>query len=809
MKFLQKTGLTLLGALCLAGLAATEGRAQGALVKQASAQFDQLAYQDAIDLYEKALADKTLSDAERLQAKLRLAYAYRQVRDSQKAEQLYRELVSSGSVFSGEDAKVYLYYAQALASNGKYRASQEAYDRYTKTQNEDARGQGFKKLYADVSKLARNADSYRVEYLSVNTNKPEFSPMFYKNGLVFCSGRGEGQGLKRVFNWDKSSFLDLYYLDDRNALEASAAAGLGGSSKNLKERRYRRSRALGRDAYTAPTANDSRIVGAFGGNQVTAGLGYADIPESESDRFSKTLNTKYHEGPAAFTNDGHRVIFTRNNYNNGQYKESSDKVNKLKLYTAVGKDGRWGKVEELPFNGDEFSTGHPTLTRDDKWMYFVSDRPGGQGGTDLYVVEFNGGTWGTPKSLGNKVNTKGNELFPFVDERGNLYFSSDGHPGMGGSDLFFVEIENGQPTGKVMNLGAPINSNHDDFGIITDGERRSGYFSSNRKRGGADDDIYRFNRDGSLYACRELTVVIVDAETKQPLGETTLTVERKGGAPESKDVKAGKVDVCLEENHEYTFKADHAGYLPNTVGFTTRGDADDAPSRLEIPLAKPVVEAPAVAAAPKVSTLRGRVTNQSDKQPIAGVTVTLRNECDGSTQQAVTGEDGSYQFDVVANCDYSLEAIKPSFASLGRKITKLSADTAPEGFDAPLVLFKRGDVVQVENIYYDLSKATIRPDAALELDKLVELMNHYPALKLELRSHTDSRATASSNKTLSTQRAQAVVAYLKKKGVKSSRLVAKGYGESQLLNDCKDGVNCPEEQHQQNRRTEFKVLQLK
>ncbi|MCY7349948.1 MAG: tetratricopeptide repeat protein [Cytophagaceae bacterium] len=811
MRTIQKTGLALLSALCLSGLGSAEVLAQSALAKQAAHQFDQFAYRDAIDLYEQALAGKGLSDTERQAAKLRLAYAYRQVRDTQKAERLYRELVGSGPTFVSDDGKTYLYYAQALASNGKYRESQEAYERYTKSQSEDTRGKGFSKLYTDVSKLARNAGSYKVEYLNVNTNKADFSPMYYKGGIVFCSGRSEGQGIKRVFNWDKSAFLDLYYLTDLSALSGSSASGLGGSAKAVKQRRGKRSnKPLGRDEYTAPTANDTRTVGSYGGNQVSAGLGYAEVPESESDRFSKTLNTKYHEGPATFTQDAARVIFTRNNYNNGDYKESADKINKLKIYTAEEKNGLWSNVQEVPFNGDEFSTGHPTLTRDDKLMYFVSDRPGGQGGTDLYVVEYNQGAWGTPRSLGAKVNTKGNEMFPFVDERGNLYFSSDGHPGMGDLDLFFVEMVNGEPTGKVMNLGAPINSNKDDFGLITDGERRQGYFSSNRKRGGIDDDIYRFNRDGSLYACRELTLVVVDAETRQPIGQTTVAVERQGGPAEDKAAADGKIDVCLEENNEYLFKASHEGYLPNTVGFSTKGESDDAPSRLEIPLAKPVVEKPIESVvANKISTLRGRVTTQKDKQPIEGVVVILRNECDGTTQQAVTGVDGSYQFDVVANCDYTLEALKDDYGTLGSKIAKIDPDKATDVVPADLTLFKKGDLVQVENIYYDLSKWNIRTDAASELDKLVDVMKKYPNLRIELRSHTDTRATAKFNKTLSTKRAKAAVAYLKKNGIKATRVVAAGYGESVPVNPCKDGVPCTEEQHQQNRRTEFKVLQLK
>lgn len=635
--------------------------------------------------------------------------------------------------------------------------------------------------------------NYRLEFLDVNSKKADFSPTFYKNGLVFCSGRGDGQGLRKLFS-GKGAFLDLYFLPDVGALKGSPVDEAGIIRRSHRDR----PRSLGTDESTTPTANDTRTVGTYLGTQITEGKGYGDRPESESARFSRTLNSKYHEGPATFTADGQTVVFTRNNYNHGEYRESSDKVNKLKLYTASQKGGGWEAVQELPFNSDEFSCGHPAFSPDNQTLYFVSDQPGGLGGTDVYAVDFQKGTWGKPRNLGPGVNSKGNEMFPFVDATGNLYFASDGHPGLGNLDVFFVELKAGKPAGKVLNLGAPFNSPHDDFGFITDGERRSGFFSSNRKRGGTDDDLYRFTLAGSPYACRALTVVVVDAATRQPLSETVLAVEKSGNQSENQRAAEGRLALCLEENREYLFRVNRAGYAPNTVGFSTRGPADDAPSRLEIPLEK----------ARAAVSLTGRVTTKHDNRPAVGALVVVRNDRDGTTRQTYAGADGRYTLPLALGSGYTVEAVKKGYGSVGARLEPLDPTTAPERVEADLTLFRKGDVVQLAPIHYDFNQWAIRPDAAAELDNLADVLKKYPAMRIELRSHTDTRASASFNQTLSAKRARAAVDYLKKKGIPPRRMVPVGLGESQPLVPCPND-DCAEEAHQQNRRTEFKVLEMK
>lgn len=829
---LKKTGLILVLALLVVAKTFSQS------LKDAEYEFNTMSYLNAAEMFEQVLKGK-LSDSEKQSARTKLAYAYRQIHDSQNSERVYRELISGGSQLSGDGSKVYLYYAQALASNGKYKDSQDAYEKYEKVESADKRSGGFQKLYKNVEVLNKNAACYKVDYLSINSDKADFSPMYYKNGLVFNSGRTEGTGLKRVFSWDNSRFLDMYYLTDMSQLTTASAAGLGGAEANKSKSRGVES-VVGADEYTPPTANDSRTVGTFGGTNIYQEYGYTENPATKTQKFSKSLNSKYHEGPMTFTSDGKKVIFTRNNYNNGKYKTSADKINKLKIYTGDDKGvGQWNNIKEVPFNSNEYSTGHPSLTKDDKLMYFVSDMPGGFGGTDLYIVEYNAGTFGTPVNLGPEINTAGNEMFPFVDERGNLYFSSDGHPGLGDLDVFYVQLINGSKIkGKIKNMGMPINSNKDDFGFIADGERKMGFLSSNRKRGGTDDDIYRFTREcDEKPDCQEVQVIVYDAESKMPLDNADVTLVIEGKTEMKKTDTNGTFKICIEEGKECELKASRDGYMPNTVACKEGETTIDIPlsrikevttdssavSTMEPSTTNTTTDSTSVNGnaigyqgkttgnaipCPVTKTIRGRVTANKDKRSLSGVSVTLKNECDNSTQSFITGADGRYQFEICEGCDYTIEAIKDNFGSRGNKIKKLGKG-GPRTINANLSMFEEGDVVAIENIYYDYGRCNIRADASRELDKLAAMLKRYKNMRVEIRSHTDSRATTEFNQKISEGRSKAVTKYLMKKGISASRLEATGYGESQLLNECADGVECTEEQHAVNRRTEFKVVQLK
>ena len=829
MPKLRKIGLTL--TLVIALLSNIYAQQSNPLLNDALRHFELRSFPTAIQKFEAVLKDGSvkLSDADKLSVLLNLANSYKLTNDGTNAERIFRQVFASGFDLIGDNTKSYLQFAQVLAQNGKYKESQEYYNKYSTSQVIESqsvnslKASANSKISEDISALTSGKGKYKVDFLDFNTANPEFSPMYYRDGIVYCSGKGSGTSLLN----EKGGYLDLFYLNDLSNVQS---LGSDGNAKKSKGISLGEVKPLGNDYYSRSTANDSRTLNFFEktGETVTKIKGQT----ADSEIFSKTLNTKFHEGPATFSKDFSRIIFTRNNYNAGEKGASEDNITKLKLYSAENVNGGWGEVTELPFNNDEFSTAHPSLSKDGKLLYFASDRPGGFGGMDIWVVEYKNGNWDEPKNLGKGVNSKGVEAFPFVDDKGNLYFSSDSWGGEGGLDLFFVEMKNGIYANKPIALEEPFNSPNDDFGIITDGNRKTGYFSSDRKRG-EDDDIYRFSREAgtSSYDCREMTVNIFDPETKEPVADTNVEINPDGGTSEKKKTdKNGILKFCIEQNLDYSMKIGKEGYITNFIGYSTKGEADDEPSRLEVPLMKvqivePEPEPQAViekvvvpaSSAPvykpesltkKKSLLKGIVKTEVEKTPIEGVLVTFKNDCDNSTQQVMTGPDGVYAFNMTDGCDYTLEVSKDGYGTNVNKIKKVKKGKAKE-ISLGLGLFKEGDLITMDNIYYDSNKAGIRKDAARELDKLVATLQKFPSMVIELGSHTDSRGEAQDNVNLSEKRAQVAVDYIAKKGIDKSRMLAKGYGESDLVNTCVDGVSCTEAEHQKNRRTTVKIIKVR
>jgi outer membrane protein OmpA-like peptidoglycan-associated protein len=782
--------------------------------QQADRYFHSQQYARAVHEYRQLLEAPSLGTLARREILFNLGTAYKELGDTPKAEAVYRQFLEWGE--PGEQYPLaYLYFAQVLGYNGKLEEAQRVYARFQQA------GSGpVKSTSSPAGTRAATAgrQSYRLENLSLNTAASEFSPAYFLDGLVYVAGKNAGSTTS-----PGKGLLNLYYLPNRNDLQAVSLVGPDGKETPLRRYTPATATRLGRDSYTRATANDSPTVGTFGSLDFSEGLGFQQ-QGTQPGIFSKDLTTRYHEGPVTFSADGSQLIFTRTNTTDQRTLRSSDRVSRLKLYSAELRDGGWTNVQELPFNSDEYSTGHPTLSRDGKLLYFASDRPGGWGGTDLYVARREGTGWSAPINLGPGINTAKEEMFPFVDENGNLYFASSGRkPGLGGLDLYFVPLLNGRARGEVEHLEAPLNSPADDFGLITDGNRSKGYLSSNRLRG--NDDIFRFVSTGSLVACRNLTVRVLDESTSAPLDSVLVTFKARGEGRDRQELytnASGEVSICLDPQNDFLIELSRGGYLSGTLGFSTTGLKDDRPSRLGFSLRRlepppatddlPAMEPPPGTPASEplaVSTLRGTVNGQFNRKPIEGVKITLVNKCDNSIKQTVTGPDGRFEFELTEGCDYDLTASKPLYGTNTNAIRKLPKKAEPKLVSAELKMLKVGDVVMLDNIYYDSGKWDIRPDAARELDKMANTLSKYPTLRFEIGSHTDSQGNAAFNQYLSERRAQSVLSYLASRGIARSRMTARGYGESTLLNQCRDGVLCTEKEHQRNRRTEFKVLEIR
>lgn len=323
----------------------------------------------------------------------------------------------------------YFRYAQSLKSTGAYKKSDELMRKFNEIKANDARALLFSSQTDYLEKIGTNEKKFTIQKLNINSKASDFAPSYYKEGLVFASARDTGMFVHSLHEWNNKPFLDLYQVE--------------------KE-----------------------------------GNSYGEI-----SKFSKELNTKTHESSSVFTKDGKTVYFTRNNSQKGNFSKDNSGLSRLKIYRAHLENGNWTHLEELPFNSDQYSTAHPSLSEDERTLYFASDMEPSYGASDIFKVDlYEDGSFGTPKNLGNAINTEARETFPFISSQGVLYFASDGHPGLGGLDMYSSELG----TDTVINLGEPINSKEDDFALILNDSQQNGYFASNRKGGMGSDDIYSF-----------------------------------------------------------------------------------------------------------------------------------------------------------------------------------------------------------------------------------------------------------------------------------------------------------------------------
>lgn len=442
---------------------------------------------------------------------------------------------------------------------------------------------------------------------------------------------------------------------------------------------------------------------------------------NEPKSFSGKFNQTYHDGPASFARHDSLIYFTRTDKGKEPKDADEYRTDRLKIFWSHF-EGTWSKTEAFFMNSDDYSVGHPVLTPDGNTIYFVSDMKGGLGGTDIYFSEWQNGQWGQPKNLGPSVNTFGDEMFPAINGD-NLYFASDGLPGFGGLDLFKSTFVNGK-WAKAENLGLPVNSSFDDFALVLDARGKKGFFSSNRPGGKGSDDIY---------ACRA-----VDRKVK-----------KESQKPDSL--------YCV---------------------------------------------------------VSGFVKDKQTLNPMPGSTVFLLNTQTNKVKVLKTDSKGLFSDTITKGVFYVAKAMENKYLSDCINFKTEISDTSHQSKTPRDLLLDRLELNKIfkvnnmdytiETIYYDFDKWFIRPDAETELDKLVQIMKENPVL-VELGSHTDSRGSDEYNLDLSQKRAESAVRYIVLQGIEPKRITAKGYGESQLINQCSNGVPCSPGEHQANRRTEFKV----
>ncbi|WP_069660027.1 OmpA family protein [Arcticibacter eurypsychrophilus] len=531
------------------------------LMLQATSDFQSLKYLNAIANLEKVLA----IDSGNVQALEMIAFSYRQTKKYPEALTWYEKLSKQKPL----KQEWVLYYAEALANAQQYERSENWYRAYLSMVPSDKRASAFAR--SNTGSLSPNSEFWKVALTNLNTSASEYSPVYYKQGLLFNSNRAMGATIKKVFPWDNTPYTNLFYiakLSDIGDVNSDAIGSNRADSKNS---------SVYNDDDTAPTSNDSRTLGQYNSSFYLDSSGTMMHPNRNIHLLKGNVNTRFHEGPAAVFPDG-SLIFTRNNYYKGTAKKSKTGINKLKLYLATGKN--LDKITEFPYNSNEYSTGHPALTADGNILIFSSDMPGGFGGTDLYYSVRSGTQWTRPINLGKQINTEGNEQFSSLSKDGTLFFSSTGHAGLGGLDVFEVMLKDMKPQYNPRNLGMPINSSKDDFGLIRSDDGKSGYFSSNRT---GNDNIYNFSQ--ATYRI-SLEGLVTDARTRIALAGSRLLLKTLDRIDTITANSRGEFKYNLKKETDYEVTAQKLGYISQMVFTTSVGITTDSVIRLDMKLNK-------------------------------------------------------------------------------------------------------------------------------------------------------------------------------------------------------------------------------
>ena len=549
--------------------------------------------------------------------------------------------------------------------------------------------------------------------------------------------------------------------------------------------------------------------------------------------FSKEISSQYHEGPVCFSPTGDMIYFSRNVLIEGKEKLASDGIQKMRLYAAPKTDAGWGTPADLGFNSGEFDDCHPSVNIDGDKLYFASNRPGGFGGMDIYVSFRLGDSWSAPVNLGDKINTAGNEVFPFIHADNTLYFASTGRGGQGGMDVFQARLEGGD-WGKPVGLPKPFNTKEDDFGLIVDLNKINGYFSSNGSGGVGKDDIFSFStQNGNLddlvnqeknaeEGNLDLIVMVTDQATGKALPNANIQILSTDIGDVIGRDETGNLITVVKVDGQDILKAvpAHAG-LSGLSDKKGRYGTTLRPGNYSLTVALDGYQTKQLSVVVKEGANRINVAldrvkdkvlwnatafNYLTNAPLSGATAVLTNTTTGKKDTILTDENGRIQYYLDPNTTYKVDLYQGGRLIGSTEVSSGAAGGEPLVQNISVAPLLPGSVLELPNIYYNYNDASLRPDARKDLDIVVALMKQHAGISVELSSHTDSRGKTNYNQQLSQRRANGVVEYLVTKGVSRNRLLPIGHGESHPRNNCSDGVKCSEAEHARNRRTEIKML---
>lgn len=743
----------------------------------ADSLYAQAAFMESAKQYEDLEYNAVIDN----EAKARLAESYRCNAEYDKAEYWYKQYVKDDA-----DATTCLNFAKVLQANDKCEEASKWYKRYLTFNPKDAEDIEVLADCDNLKAISFNEDVIFYNLEELNTPASEYSMIELEDQLLFTSDRQLNKVAKHEDLWTNGEFSDLFVVSPDDF-----------------------------GTYSRP----SRIKGK--------------------------VNRRFHDGVAFFDNNEYRLYFTRN-----EKKPNKAKLRELKLYTAkISEDGTWYDVEKMALNVPGFSSCHPTLSSDGKTLIFSSNRPGGIGGMDLYYSTKVKDEWTTPVHMGSEINSVSNEIFPHLASDGGLFFASNGHVGLGGLDIFRVKLDphkfSNEDDFEVQNIGRPFNSTKDDFSFMSTDNGKSGYLASNREGGKGKDDLYRWilNSDDPLvldfykkslcidevfeqeeilsanisvlefstitnFAYDQKETGLLSGLDEYTMGLVANIVSMKNAQLIHKQTflsnDAAFEHIRMKPNRDYLFIAEKDGFFTSHKFVSSRENESDYLNCIELSLEP-------------YRKLIGKVTIVENPEERGPAFIDLYNHCSKKMEKIPVAMDGSFSHKLKCLCEYELSVDHRDYEYFKHYIEAFESSCRDEVTSVDIDLkstnpfvgnIEEGAVITLNDIFYEYDEFELSSTAQIELDHLIGTMRKHPTMKVKLTAHTDSRGQSQYNLSLSEKRVQAAVQYLIRAGIESSRLTSVGMGESQLINHCEDGIECTEEQHRANRRTEVHVTSL-
>ncbi|REG97882.1 OmpA family protein [Flavobacterium aquicola] len=662
-----------------------------------------------------------------------------------KAHAQYSLLIQSKNKELNED--FYFKYAETLKAKGKYTEANTVLQNYYQASNNSAAIEKLEKEIKNLSNVNAIGERFEIVNLALNTANSEFGGVVLGDNLIFAAVKKKPNLFDKTYRWNNEGYLNLVSIP-------------------LKNR----------------NAKDSIVT-----------------------YFSKELKSPMHESNAVFTKDGKTMYFTRNNYSNGKRGKDSNKVSNIQIFRAELLNDKWTNITSLPFNSPGYSVEHPALSPDEKTLYFASDMPGTKGSFDIFSVSVDGLTYGLPINLGENVNTSKREQFPFVSNDNKLYFSSNGRESYGGLDIFVSDIQN-TTFSKASNVGLPVNSGYDDFAFYIDSDTKEGYFSSDRPGGKGKDDIYSLKETKELLIedCKQyIAGIITDVDSHLALENAVVILKNSANQEVGKAITAadGKFSFSAACESKYLLLVSKENYTQNSKSLTIskeRNKSNDGSMEIR---SQEIIKREEQLAADKLKAAELVALEQKRKADENALKQKKKEDAIALESKKVAELAAIQQL----KADKLIADKKQKEAAEARKKERTAAIVAAE---KDVIKDKDRLIIKTDPIYFDYNMWYIRKESKKILNRVVELMNKYPEMVVEIGSHTDNRGNAKFNENLSQKRADATRNYILEQGIPKDRIQAKGYGESVPIVKCIPDDSCDEEQHELNRRSEFVIKNL-